>query len=320
MIEEIIRKYLDNDLPEEVQDEFEAWMLDPGDVTAKDRALMDCFNSLHPETDCRKLNSKFNKLQADIDREEGRKKKRRITRIGYVIAAASLLFAFLTFEFIILKGKWSSGAKQVFITSVMNKGEFSLPDGSTVFLNSSSRLEVPEYFTGKTRSVRLDGEAYFNIVHDSVNPFIVSSHMVNLKVLGTSFNIRAYDADEFAEVVLVNGSLEVSGGSLPEPVRLRPNEKLTVDRTPRIEEVNTCHYTSWTGTPLTIDNMPLGDILTNIEHWYNVSFVPVGATDLSPHLSFVIRDESLDNILEQISRITSFRYYVKQHKIYYSTE
>ena len=315
IIETLVNKYLDNDLPEEVQIKFQAWMLNSRNMEEKDNALMNYANSLNPEFDYKHYKGNFEKLEAEIDTRNKSKIKERFARFGYAIAGISLLVAILSVTFVFVRKSLFSPETMVYVTSQANKGKFNLPDGSTVFLNCSSRLEVPSNFNRKTRSVKLDGEAYFDVAKDSLHPFRVLSHHFTVQVLGTTFNIKAYSGEEFAEVVLVKGSIEVSGSSLPEPILMSPDEKLTIEKNAMLEKVDVRNYISWTGHPLNIDNMPLGEIITNIEHWYNVELVPAGEVDLSARLTFVVRDESVRAYLSKFRLLQLFSIYPGRQNI-----
>ena len=317
IIETIIKEFMENDFPEEVQIEFQEWMMNSENRKEKDEALIKIASSLNPEFDHKEYSNKLNKLNDQIDSNNKKGIRKVLVRYSY-IAAACLLIAMMT---ITVTNYWNTKATKVFVTSQTNKGEFTLPDGSTVVLNSSSKLEVPSNFSSKRRNVKLNGEAYFDIVKDPSHPFHVYSKIATIKVFGTAFNLKAYSTENYAEVVLVRGSVEASGGSLLEPVMMHPGEKLTISKSAHLEKVRTNNYTSWTGKQLVIDNLPLKDVLINLEHWYNVEFIPSpGKVDLSAHLSFVVRDEDIESILKQISLLTSFNFKIADDKVYYNTD
>lgn len=116
------------------------------------------------------------------------------------------------------------------ITKYGNRSKVSLPDGSQVWLNAGSRLDYREdAFRGLQREVSLTGEAYFDIVHESGRPFIVRSGNMKIRVLGTSFNVKAYPEEYQMETSLIRGSVEITIRDRPDDIYiLRPNEKLVV--------------------------------------------------------------------------------------------
>lgn len=114
-----------------------------------------------------------------------------------------------------------------------NHSEVVLSDGTRVTLNASSRLRYPTSFDGSVREVWLDGEAYFDVSRDPRKPFVVHTERQRIRVLGTSFNVMAYDGDTFNIVTLLSGAvqLDVLGteGSLLESVRMKPFEQCRFD-------------------------------------------------------------------------------------------
>jgi len=316
-IETIINEYLNNDFPEEIQSDFQEWIMDTKNQKEKDEILFKHAFSNNKDFNYKQYQEKLKKLNNEIDNQKIRNIKAKFSKYSLITVAASLLVVVLTFA---LVKSWSQKETIVYVTSEHGKGDFMLPDGSSVILNASSKLKIPSNFSKNNRNVTLDGEGYFSIVKDSLNEFRVYSNLATIKVLGTEFNMKAYSDKDYAEVVLVKGSVEVSGSSLSKPIIMKPNERITLNKTAKIGDVQVGNYTSWTGKKLKIENKELKDILTNIEHWYNVDFIPNGNVDLSPRLTFVINDENLESVLYQISLVTSFQYKIKDDKIIYSTE
>lgn len=109
-----------------------------------------------------------------------------------------------------------------------NKTKITLSDGTTVWLNSDSRL-VYDGFEGKKREVRLIGEAFFDVVKDSLNPFVIYAGNVKVKVLGTAFNVKAYPNDNKVEAALVRGLIELTTSEVPDrKILLHPHEKASI--------------------------------------------------------------------------------------------
>lgn len=115
------------------------------------------------------------------------------------------------------------------VTKRGSKSSIKLPDGTFVRLNTDSRLTYLNFTAGKNREVTLIGEAYFDVAHDSSRPFIIHTGKINIKVLGTSFNVRNYPQDKELETSLIKGKIEVSLESRPEDIiTLKPTEKLII--------------------------------------------------------------------------------------------
>lgn len=197
-----------------------------------------------------------------------------------------------------------------YVTSQESKGVFTLPDGTSVWLNGNSRLTLSEQFDGTQRRVKLEGEGFFDVSRNPERPFIVEIGRRQIEVLGTAFDVKSYAHLDYQEVVLVRGSIDIhsEGGRT---VRLKPNDRY-VARTQGAEEsvmeVDASDYSHWMDRLLIFDNKPLGNILVSLERWYNMEFDVARNVNLSAHLSFNVKYESVDEILRAVSLIIPIRY------------
>ena len=120
-------------------------------------------------------------------------------------------------------------AQNTVSTNLGSKSKIQLPDGSLVWLNADSRIIYKENFQGPFREVQLTGEAFFEVVKDKEHPFIIHTQSIDLKVLGTAFNVRSYTNEKKTETSLIRGSIEVTLHDNPDKkIVLKPNEKLIV--------------------------------------------------------------------------------------------
>ncbi|MDR1455956.1 MAG: FecR domain-containing protein [Tannerella sp.] len=149
----------------------------------------------------------------------------------------------------------------------------TLGDGSVVWLNSRTKLTYPAVFNGNERHVTLEGEAWFDVAKDARKPFTVSSGNVDVKVLGTSFNIYAYPGETFSRVSLVEGSLRVHAhGSEPAgAVVLHPNsEAIVAGGEISVTEIPDLNYFLWTKGIYSFENETFGNILKRLELYYDI--------------------------------------------------
>ncbi|WP_187376891.1 MULTISPECIES: FecR family protein [Butyricimonas] len=149
-------------------------------------------------------------------------------------------------------------------------GEYTLclSDGTKITLNANSKIQYPDRFTGRERWVELEGEAYFEVAKDSGHPFVVRSRGAEVRVLGTSFNVKSYRG-EAQQTTLVEGAVEVANEQ--RKVRLMPGEQAVWEGNDfRVREVNTASYTAWTKQRLVFDNEPLEGVLKILQRWYDV--------------------------------------------------
>ncbi|UAY56904.1 FecR family protein [Arachidicoccus terrestris] len=152
------------------------------------------------------------------------------TRI-WVAAAAIILFALGLSMLFKKAGKVNTGGDTVIIVHNGNQKQVTLPDGTKVWLNSGSELSYTKYFaSAPIKEVYLKGEAFFDIRHDPKRTFIIHTEYLDIKDLGTRFNVKAYTYEDRMETTLINGSVEVYPKNHPEQmIRLKPNEKIVFD-------------------------------------------------------------------------------------------
>lgn len=201
-----------------------------------------------------------------------------------------------------------------------------LSDGTRVFLNSGSRLEFPSAFSGKTREVSLEGEAFFEVTPDKTKPFFVKTENFNMKVYGTTFNVQAYHSDDANNVVLVEG--KVSMNSVWEPdspeIFLEPNQKATIANGNSkfvISNVeNTDIYTAWKEGYLTFTNEEISDVLKRVSRYYNIEIVtdlPVNKEKIYGKLD--LKDD-LERVLEGIAFISKTKFQKQTDKYVFTAE
>lgn len=145
-----------------------------------------------------------------------------------------------------------------------------LADGTTIHLNAGSRLAYPVRFTGKRRIVTLEGEAYFEVRKDEEHPFVVRTRFGEVTVLGTAFNVNAYDDASACYTTLVNGKVRFSASEQP-AVTLLPGEQ-AVASSQGVEKraVDVEEYVGWAKGIYTFNDRPLGEIMSSFERWYDV--------------------------------------------------
>ncbi|MEL7589361.1 MAG: FecR domain-containing protein [Prolixibacteraceae bacterium] len=151
--------------------------------------------------------------------------------------------------------------------------ELVLSDGTKVWLNAGSKISYPSDFSSRKRAVRLTGEAFFEVKKDRKHPFLVYTKAMNIKVLGTSFNIDAYEENQFVNTTLVEGKVEIQNKTGQEIARLVPGQIARYNITNHeidLSEVDTRFYSSWKEGKITFFNEPLEVIAMKLERWYNV--------------------------------------------------
>lgn len=157
-----------------------------------------------------------------------------------------------------------------------------LPDSSKVYLDANSSLRFPAAFSGKLRTVMLTGEAYFEVAHNKNRPFHVLTKGQMVEVLGTHFNVNAYDDEKFIKTTLLEGSVRVSTGGkvamlTPGEQSLTGNEVTTSKNISVIQNANTDEAVAWKNGFFQFDNADIKTIMRQFARWYNVDVVFEGS-------------------------------------------
>jgi transmembrane sensor len=189
------------------------------------------------------------------------------------------------------------------------KMQIELSDGTQVWVNSGSKLRFPLTFTGKKRELFLEGEAYFDVVHDASKPFIIHTGKVITQVLGTAFNVKAYNSNEL-KVTVVRGKVSVGLRDHLLGV-LTPNQCLSYDKennTSKQYNVDASKL-KWMNGDLIFDNSKMGDAAEILERWYNVKIV-FGDPKIKSRqfTTSFLHNENINQVLKVLSEFNHFNY------------
>ena len=178
----------------------------------------------------------------------------------------------------------------------------TLADGTQVWLNAESRLEFPDRFNGNTREVRLKGEAYFEVKKDAKRPFIVHTDYLTTRVLGTSFNVRAYSRKD-ASVTLVSGRVQVKADDLIQV--LSPGEQAALTGSQlAVKAVDTYPITQWKEGFFYFDNESLFSIMQELARWSGVNVSFDDRSKMNVRLHFVVeRSKSLREAVANLNAL-----------------
>ncbi len=197
-----------------------------------------------------------------------------------------------------------------------------LPDSTRVWINSESTFQYPEHFSGETRTVHLTGEAYFEVTKDASHPFIVSTPEMNVKVLGTGFDVSAYPANQVS-ATLVHGRIMAyhinASGNIENEVVLSPGERSIFKPEKNIfivKKVNTKIYTSWKEGKLVFNDTPFSEIVKRINRWYNVDMVVNDKTIEHFNCTVEFKNDSLPSVLKLLEAITPIRFTLSGNRIF----
>jgi transmembrane sensor len=215
-----------------------------------------------------------------------------------------------------------------------SKTKLVLPDSTIVWLNAGSKLTYNDHFGSTNRSTTLTGEAFFDVKKSTI-PFTIRANNIQIKVLGTAFNVKAYPDEKTTETSLVRGRVEVTLDKRPgEPIVLKPNEKLIVSkeepdrrtevqkREPKvvIDELTRIHdttivETSWVNNELIFQDETFSEVAHRMERWYGVAIEFKDGRVADEHLSGTFTTETIQDALTALQYSTRFHYLVRGNMI-----
>ena len=218
------------------------------------------------------------------------------------------------------KAKNKNAQLKTILVPYGNKVTLVLCDSTKVILNAGSQLTFPSQFIGNTREVKLIGEAFFEVTKNTKQPFIVQTNQVDVKVLGTKFNLSAYADDQHVTTVLTQGKVNVSDHKHKESTVLAPGQMARFSKHNKVitkSKVNTEVYTSWTEGYLLVEKESLPKLLKRIGRYYNVSFL-VENEELKTEFyrGEVILQNDITDILRLIATTIPINYEKKGNKIW----
>lgn len=194
--------------------------------------------------------------------------------------------------------------------------KLTLSDGSRIWLNAESSLSYPTVFSGKERVVELKGEAYFEVAHNNKQPFIVKTAEQKVKVLGTSFNINAYDNEDRTITTLVTGRVQINDKVDRKLKLLSPSQQAVNNGSDiSIENVDADLYTSWKDGKFRFRSTPLPDVLRQIERWYDLQIDYTGVPHTIKIHASMNRNSNLSTLLHALEKITGLKFNVKGRSV-----
>ncbi|MEI8225573.1 MAG: FecR domain-containing protein [Bacteroidota bacterium] len=197
----------------------------------------------------------------------------------------------------------------------------SLPDGSYVWLNHSSSLKYPAMFQGDSRTVELTGEGYFEVAHNPKISFVVKTGEIQIKALGTTFNIMAYPDEDRIETSLINGRVELQrtepDGKVIPLLKMKPNDLAIFEKNNNeinTRKINDDRYFSWKEGKLIFNKEPIDEVVKKLSRWFNVDIQikDPELSDLTYTATFI--NETLPQVMELLSLVTPINYSISNRE------
>lgn len=252
------------------------------------------------------------------------KDQRNVKRtVLYKIAAILLIGGMLSIAGVYMSSITNTDDVSVVMVEQANSvgqvTEFTLPDGSSVWLSAVSSLEYPEEFSKDNRTVNLQGEAFFDVKYDSERPFQVVSGPVTTMVLGTSFNVKAYQSDPVLEVTLASGKVEVFENDGNQRKTLEPNQQVSFEREIGFGDIrnrDAALSKAWTRGELVFMRESFADITRTLERWFGVEFIFENEDLKNQEFVYHFKELSLENSMIVLNEIADFDYSIENGRVY----
>jgi len=245
-------------------------------------------------------------------------KKKNILLRRIIQVAAAVVIVFLS---VWAGTEIDNFSKQSLYTEVISpagqKSRVILPDSSVVMLNGGSVIRYNEYFNRHSRKVELEGEGFFEVQKNPAKQFVVHTPELDVKVFGTSFNVKAYKNDKTVEVGLKNGQVGIDRNE-KEIIKLVPDQVATFYKNEKrlhVEKTDMNVVSAWTRNELIFEEDPMETIVKCIERWYGVD-ITIAPELLDGELyTFKVKTESLQELLNLINLLRPIKYQVNGKQV-----
>lgn len=305
-ISELLPRYFEGKLNPEESRRVEEWIESSSDNEAIATDMAQAYHhldSLYALEQVR-ADEALKEVRHRIRSERWQLFMRRLERVAAVLFVPLLLVSGWQYYF------WHRGQQSRLITLATNPGMTSsatLPDGTVVTLNSETRLSYPSTFSGDTREVALDGEAYFAVAKDRRHPFVVNTpHSPSVTAYGTHFNVEAYAGDNKTTATLVEGSISmtfIDHRDRQHQTFLEPGQSISysnLDRQVKVWSGDADVITAWKDGKLIFHNTPVAAVLNSLSKRFGVTFVVKNPQVYNNSFTGTLENQRLDRILEYL--------------------
>lgn len=316
-IYQILKQFFFNSYPPEIEEKVQQWIIKDKWTAEKNNAMSAIWDEMEiaPNDNTYKA---LDRVKNKIKQLENQKKHLRIRRVllGSAAVIIPVLLLFGSYLYI------NQDVEMIeVVTSSNQQKQCTLADGTTILLNSGTKITYPSKFKDSTRVVTLDGEAYFSVASDAAKPFIVKTSNLSVKVLGTKFNISAYPTNDRTIATLNSGKIQVDiqSGKTDSKYILKPNQEIVFNKIDNSVLINTVtgENSSWKDGSLVFQDATFNDIVNTIERRYGVTIDYSKQAFLdTPYTIKFIHNESLEDVLNVLQGVVGgFEYKKEKSKI-----
>ena len=316
-IYQILKQFFFNSYPPEIEEKVQKWIIKDKWIAEKNNAMSAIWDEMEiaPNDNTYKA---LDRVKNKIKQLENQKKHLRIRRVllGSAAVIIPVLLLFGSYLYI------NQDVEMIeVVTSSNQQKQCTLADGTTILLNSGTKITYPSKFKDSTRVVTLDGEAYFSVASDAAKPFIVKTSNLSVKVLGTKFNISAYPTNDRTIATLNSGKIQVDiqSGKTDSKYILKPNQEIVFNKIDDSILINivTGKNRSWKDGSLVFQDATFNDIVNTIERRYGVTIDYSKQAFLdTPYTIKFIHNESIEDVLNVLQDVVGgFEYKKEKSKI-----
>ena len=315
-IEVLVDAYLRGEASDDQKEALLAWVKDCEENRRRYQQLKNIWQVAHPafDADSIDVDQACDRVMKKMRVMEQKNVLSQALRYWQYVAAVLLLPLFVITGYLYIhQSSMSTNVPVVYqelFSPYGTRSKISLPDGSLVWLNAGSSLRFPTIFEKDERRVRLCGEAFFEVDSDPDHPFIVQTDRIDVRAVGTAFNVEAYPDDSVVSVSMSSGKVNVSLDK-KHPLSLVANERVEYDLNTssyEIERTNTYKWYAWKDGALVFRDDPLAYVFKKLGQNFNVDIVLRDSVLANQPYRATFRQESLDEILRLLSLTAPIRY------------
>ena len=312
----LLAKYLIGSLSQEEMEEVMRWR----DLSAENETVFSEVFRLRLSWNAAKYadNERIDMALGKINTRINRTRRYRIVRS--LLKYAAIIILLVSFSSV----GWNYFKPETYVTIALGDSEgvkkVTLDDGSVVWLRGNSELKIPQSFSSVNRTVSLQGEAFFDVAKNAQSPLYISTNYVNIKVLGTAFNVKTDEEHQNVETVLARGKVALLDKQWKAVLDMSPGEKVTYNNrkneyATEVVDVNIC--TAWRLNQFVFENVTLREIVNQLSVKFNVNINLESSKLAQRKFRCVINeDESLPDILKLLKFLAPIRYRIEGDEVF----
>jgi ferric-dicitrate binding protein FerR (iron transport regulator) len=323
-IEELLPGYLSGELSDNDLEMIDEWRKESPENEALYRKSLKAWESIPLLKEMEQFNSfqALKKVNSRLSQAEPVKWWLNIQR-----AAAILLLPLMVYtSYLINQNQSKKNVLETVMTQTITSrqgmvSQFTLADGTQVWLNSDSELQFPIRFSGDKREVKLKGEAYFEVTKNEKQPFRVNANELKVDVLGTSFNVVNYEDEQQSEVILVTGKVKLSsenGGAIKQFGTISPGIRSVFEKTTGkiyAEEVDVDKFIAWREGNLIFREDQMDEVVKRLSRWFNVEIFINDPEIRNYTYKATFRDENLVQVLNLLRLSAPIDYRITEREV-----